>query len=66
MLVDLLLSCMHFDTIEIESVLNLPKEGSIHSCSQCREQVEIINVSNPYRNPNEIKSGDGQTSMVEE
>lgn len=66
MLVDLLLSCMHFDTIEIESVLSLPKEGSIHTCSQCKEQVEILNVTSPYRKSDEIKSGDGQTSMVEE
>ena len=61
MKVQILLSCYHINTIDVESLIHRPQMGDEKTCMIChREDVYILRVGRVYDNDEEKKAIHGK------
>ena len=56
MKVQILLSCYHINTIDIESPIHRPQMGDEKTCLICHQNVDILRVGKPYEEEKEKKA----------
>ncbi len=63
--VDCLLSCGKIIILPVESVLRLPTIGDVVRCSDCKREMSINQVGQPYRREVEqVEIGENQRSIL--